>query len=109
MSSAVTVYATGLVKLFAVVPLVCATPPTVMLAPVVANVATSAVTFVPNGTVALIVVPLIVATTLAPRFGLLSERNAYDVIAFAVLGAMVTATVYVCIERFAAVTVYVTG
>src|SRR5580704_12534555 len=100
---------TELVKLFGVVPLVCATPPMVTLTPVVAKVATSAVTFVPNGTVAVIVVPLIVAATSALRFPLFAVRNAYDVIALAVLLATVTVTVYVCIVPLAAVTVYATG
>jgi cell division protein FtsL len=50
-SAAVTVYATGAVKLLGVTVLVCSKPPTFTLAPVVVNVATRAVTSVPNGTV----------------------------------------------------------
>jgi hypothetical protein len=50
-SAAVTVYATGAVKLLGVVPLVCTAAPTLTLAPVVVNVATRVVTSVPNGTV----------------------------------------------------------
>src|SRR5512143_1265860 len=50
---------TGLVKLFAVVPLTCVVPPTATLAPVVVNVATNAVTSVPKGTVTAMLVPLI--------------------------------------------------
>src|SRR6185369_3928989 len=54
-SAAVTVYFTGAVKLFAVVPLVCTTVPTVTPDPLVVNVAVWAVTFVPLGMVTAIV------------------------------------------------------
>ena len=47
LSAAVTVYVTVLVKSFGVVPLTCRVMPTLTLAPVVVNVATNAVTFVP--------------------------------------------------------------
>ena len=65
LSVAVTVYTTGLVKLFAVVLLVWSVVPTFTLAPVVVNVATRAVTFVPNGMVTAMVfaVSLIVPAT----------------------------------------------
>src|SRR4051812_40607949 len=92
-SAAVTVYATGAVKLLAVTLLTCAVPPTVTLSPVVANVATSAVTLVPNGTVAAIAVPLIVAVTSAPSPALFADRNEYAVIAFEELSPTVTVTV----------------
>ena len=49
---------TGLLKLLAVVPLVCVTAPTLTDAPVVVKVATRAVRSVPNGTVTAIVLPL---------------------------------------------------
>jgi hypothetical protein len=55
LSAAVTTYETGFVKSFGVVPLTCTVDPTFTLAPVVENAATSAVTFVPNGTVTVIV------------------------------------------------------
>ena len=51
LSAAVTVYATGVVKLFCVVPLVCATVPTFTPEPVVENVAGRFVRIVPFGTV----------------------------------------------------------
>jgi hypothetical protein len=41
----------GLLRLFAVVPLTCTVEPTLTLEPVVVNVATNAITFVPYGTV----------------------------------------------------------
>ena len=50
LSAAVTVYATELEKLFDVVPLTCTVVPTFTLAPVVENVAISAVTFAEAGT-----------------------------------------------------------
>jgi len=65
-SSAVTVYVTAFVKLFSVVPLVCAVLPTVTLAlSLHVNVATSAVTVVPYGTITATVCALwsIVPTT----------------------------------------------
>src|SRR5512143_2617814 len=55
LSAAVTTYETGFVKSFGVMPLTCTVEPTFTLAPVVVNVATSDVTFVPNGTVTVIV------------------------------------------------------
>ena len=55
-------YVTGLVKLFGVVPLTCVVAPTRTDAPVVVKLATSAVTFVPNGTVTAILVPVITPT-----------------------------------------------
>ena len=75
-------------------PLICAVLSTVTLTPVVANVATSPVTSVPNGTIAVIEVPVIVAVTSASSAGeLLMDRNANAVIVFAELGATVTVTV----------------
>jgi hypothetical protein len=47
LSAATTVYITALVKSFAVMPLACTAPPTLTVAPLVVNVATSADTFVP--------------------------------------------------------------
>src|SRR4051812_28728415 len=88
-SPAVTVYVTGLVKSFGVEPLTCAVPPTSTLAPVVAKFATSALTLVPNGTVAVIEDPVIVAVTSAPRPELLVERNWYDVMSLELPGATV--------------------
>src|SRR4051812_30303389 len=77
---AVTVYCTGSVKSFAVLPLVCSAEPTRTLAPVVVNVATSPVTVVPNGTLAVIVVPLIDAVTSLVRPPLCADSNLYSVI-----------------------------
>ncbi len=68
-----TTYITGLPKLFGVVPLTCDVAPTRTLAPVVVNVATSAVTSVPAGTVAAIAMRTAVAESLQkslPMYGL---------------------------------------
>ena len=93
------------------VPLVCEVAPTATLAPVVANVATRAVTFVPYGTVAAIEVPLIVAVTSAvtPAALLSAEVNLKDVSSCAVFSAIVTVTVNTFIVPSPAVTVYSTG
>jgi len=72
-------------------------PSTDALAPVVANVATSAVTSVPAGTVAVMLDPEIVATTVDGRPGLSADRNTKRVIAFAELGAIATVTVKLCV------------
>ena len=66
--------------------------------PVVVKVATSAVTFVPNGTVTAILVPVI--TPVAA--GVVKLKA---VISLAVLGLNVTVTVYAFVEASAAVTV----
>jgi hypothetical protein len=67
LSAAVTVYATGLVKSFGVVPLVCArVVPAVTLAPVVVDVATNAVTSVPYGMVTAIVFAVSSIVPVAP-------------------------------------------
>ena len=70
----------------------------------VVNVATSAVTLVPNGTVAVMLVPLIVPVMLPVRPALFADRNENAVIALAELAATVTVTVYVAVEPSAAVT-----
>ena len=85
-------YVIGLVKSWAVTPLTCSVVPTATLAPVVENVATSAVTSVPNGTVAVTAVLLIVAVTSAPIPTLFVPRNAYAVSAFAAALATVMVT-----------------
>ena len=74
MSPAVTVYTTGPPKLLAVVPLTCIVLPTLTDAPVVVKVAAKAVTSVPNGTVAEIVVPLMVPATVDERAALASVK-----------------------------------
>ena len=86
----------------AVVPLTCGVTPTFTDEPVVVKVATSAVTFVPKGTVTAMLVPVI--TPVAA--GVVKPKA---VISFAGFGPNVTVTVYVFVEASAAVTVYVTG
>ncbi|HEY1557668.1 MAG TPA: hypothetical protein VGF94_22705 [Kofleriaceae bacterium] len=71
-----TAYVTGLVKSSGVVSLTWVVPPTATFWPVVENVATSAVTSVPNGTAAAIVEPSIVAATSDVNAALSSARNA---------------------------------
>src|ERR1041384_3788951 len=90
-------------------PLVCVVPPTLTLAPVVVNVALRAVTLVPNGTVAVIDRPLIVAVTSVVSAGLFVDRNENAVMSLAGFAATVTVTVYPFEVPSAAVTVYITG
>jgi hypothetical protein len=86
VSAAVTVYITGLVKSFVVVPLVWSVDPTCTLAPVVENVATRAVTLgVLNGMVTVMAVPIIVLVSW--------PASEYAVMSLAELGATVTVTV----------------
>lgn len=92
-SPAVTRYVTGEAKLLAVVPLICSALPAATLAPVVANVAIRAVTSVPEGTVAAIALPLIVARTSARSPGLLADRKPNSRMAFDDRGTIVTRTV----------------
>gem|GEM_PF-3608673 len=87
LSAAVTVYTTGLVKSFDVVPLVCATAPTLTPVPVVVNVATRAVTFVPFG---MITDRVFADSFIVPA----TPASEYAVMALAELGATVTVTVY---------------
>src|SRR5258708_37497597 len=84
-------------------PLAWVVAPTATLAPVVENVATSAVTSVPNGTVAAMSAPVIVAVTSAVKLALSADRNANAVISFAGLAATVTATAKSLVEPSAAV------
>ena len=82
----------------AVVPLTCNVAPTLTDEPVVVKVATSAVTFVPIGTVTAILVPVITPTAA----GVVKLKA---VISFAGFKATVTVTVYVFVEASAAVTI----
>ena len=82
-SEAVTVYATGLVKSFGVVPLTCTIFPTFTAAPVVVNVAIRAVTSVPYGTVTEMVLAFSSMTPVAD--GLVNEKA---VMAFAPEGGV---------------------
>ena len=80
-------------KSFAVAPLICGVAATATLVPALVNVATNAVTFVPNGTVAEIDEPAIVAWTSARSAGgLLADKNRNEVIDFAELAAEITVT-----------------
>ena len=88
-----------MVKLFDVVPLACGVTPTFTDEPVVVKVATSALTFVPKGTVTVILVPLI--TPIAA--GVVKPKAVISL--FAGFTAIVTVTVYVFVEASAAVTV----
>ena len=72
----------------AVAPLVCTTPPAVTPTPVLRKVATSAVTLVPNGTVAVIASPVISAATSSCNVGLLAAVKLKLVISFAEEGAL---------------------
>jgi hypothetical protein len=92
------------VKSFGVVPLTWTVLPTFTLAPVVTNVATSAVTFVPYGIdTEIVFAPSLIVPVAA---GLVKENA---VIAFAVFEATVTVTIYVTVELSVAVTMYDTG
>src|SRR5205809_309239 len=90
-------------------PLTWRTPLTLTFVPVVENVATSALTFVPAGTVATMTLPLIVAITSLGSDGLSDDMNENAVNAFAELGAIATVMVYVFVVESAAVTTYVIG
>src|SRR5262249_9782097 len=92
-SAAPTVYWTGPRKLCRVTSLTCATAPTFTETPVVSKFATSALTFVPLGTVAAIDVPLIAAVMSTWSPGLSDARNRYDIMSFALFAATWTITV----------------
>ena len=79
--------------MFAVTPLTCDVPATVTLAPLVAKVGIRAETSVPNGTVAVIDVPLMLATTSAARPEFTDDSNVNAVMSFAEFSAAVTVTV----------------
>jgi len=91
LSIAVTVYITLFEKLLAVTPLACNVLPTETDLPVVVKVATKAVTFVSDGTVAVIFVPLIVAVISDERAVLVSSVKPKSVIALASMAAVVLA------------------
>jgi hypothetical protein len=98
------VYVTGLVKSFGVAPLACTVEPTTTLAPFVVNVATNPVTFVPYGTITVMVFAF---SSMVPVAGEIVKE--YAVMAFSELGATVTVTVYAAVVPSAADTMYVTG
>jgi hypothetical protein len=104
-SAAVTVYTSGVMKLFGVVPLVCATAPADTPVPVVVKFATRVVTSVPNGRLT----AMVLAGSLIVPGNPGSPANEYEVMVLAKLGATVTITVYVPVGWSAADTVYVTG
>ena len=84
---------TALLKSLAVTPLFCTTELTSTVSPEVEKVAFKAVTSVPNGTVASMLVPEIVAVTSSSRAPLLLDIKLKAVRSFASEAATLTVTV----------------